>query len=106
MKRLVLGLAIVLVAVCVLVGATVGPAESAGAKLEPEGLDDLVQCGHQRQVHGDEDERRGAVCRPALQEGERLVAEGRHSLAGVRHPVRPATRRQARPARGPSRPPP
>ena len=33
MKRLVLGLAIVLVAVCVLVGATVGPAESAGAKL-------------------------------------------------------------------------
>lgn len=33
MKRLVLGLAIVLVAVPVLVGVTVGPAESAGAKL-------------------------------------------------------------------------
>lgn len=33
MKRLVLGLAIVLVAVFVLVGATVGPAESAGATL-------------------------------------------------------------------------
>jgi hypothetical protein len=33
MKRLVLGLAIVLVAVSVLVGVTVGPAESAGAKL-------------------------------------------------------------------------
>ena len=33
MKRLALGLAIVLVAAAVLVGVTVGPAESAGAEL-------------------------------------------------------------------------